>query len=491
MIETNEKLTGSVKAAQSLKGNIKSGSTSNYELPIASESVLGGIKVGKNLTIDADGTLNAQAGGSVDVDLSDYAKKDELHTHSNKSILDNIKQEDIDKWNSGTGGDVDLTDYALKTDIPKKVSQLTNDKNYINQIKTINGQSLIGEGNINVSGGSGSGGSSNVVVSPTQPTTGEEVWLQKSLNLYNLENDKKRIYIDENGAEKEDITCNVSDYIRVEPNKKYTYQGLTYTPETSKFYSAYYDINKNLVSTFRLSEKTGTITIPENIYYVRLSVNNSDYRFFQFEEGTIVGEYQEYVDDEIYTKVSDGSYSKFGPKHSEVNETNYELLEYKPQINGVELKGNISTSQLGFPEYKAGTGISLVNNVITATGKAEVETEDTGWLSAELTDSFRDYYDSGDYHPQYRKRDKVVSIRGIVKPRATISSGGSAIIFTLPEGFRPSYEISKVCAGSSKNTWLMYVSRNGAVSLNRYGATANASCGTSAYLPFECTFMID
>src|SRR5690554_55778 len=39
----------------------------NYEvdaqIPIASESVLGGIKVGQNLSIDEDGTLNAQAGG--------------------------------------------------------------------------------------------------------------------------------------------------------------------------------------------------------------------------------------------------------------------------------------------------------------------------------------------------------------------------------------------------------------------------------------------
>lgn len=34
-----------------------------YELPIASSTQLGGIKVGNNLTIEADGTLNAQAGG--------------------------------------------------------------------------------------------------------------------------------------------------------------------------------------------------------------------------------------------------------------------------------------------------------------------------------------------------------------------------------------------------------------------------------------------
>ena len=38
---------------------------SNYDLPIASESVLGGIKVGANLTIDEDGKLNASGGSST------------------------------------------------------------------------------------------------------------------------------------------------------------------------------------------------------------------------------------------------------------------------------------------------------------------------------------------------------------------------------------------------------------------------------------------
>lgn len=44
-------------------GGIKTG-TPPYTLPIASKDVLGGIKVGKNLTIEEDGTLNAQASGS-------------------------------------------------------------------------------------------------------------------------------------------------------------------------------------------------------------------------------------------------------------------------------------------------------------------------------------------------------------------------------------------------------------------------------------------
>ncbi len=37
---------------------------SPYSLPIASQNTLGGIKVGNNLTIDQDGTLNASGGGA-------------------------------------------------------------------------------------------------------------------------------------------------------------------------------------------------------------------------------------------------------------------------------------------------------------------------------------------------------------------------------------------------------------------------------------------
>ena len=39
--------------------------------------------------------------------------------------------------------------------IPTKLSELENDSNFINQIKTINGQSLVGEGDITIEGGTG------------------------------------------------------------------------------------------------------------------------------------------------------------------------------------------------------------------------------------------------------------------------------------------------------------------------------------------------
>lgn len=48
---------------------------------------------------------NAQLGGEGgEVDLSGYATKDDLHSHSNKDVLDSITQDDINKWNNNSGG---------------------------------------------------------------------------------------------------------------------------------------------------------------------------------------------------------------------------------------------------------------------------------------------------------------------------------------------------------------------------------------------------
>ena len=58
-----------VIAALANVGNWLLDNAAPYVLPIASSSTLGGVKVGQNLTIDSDGTLNAQAGGT-DVEVT-------------------------------------------------------------------------------------------------------------------------------------------------------------------------------------------------------------------------------------------------------------------------------------------------------------------------------------------------------------------------------------------------------------------------------------
>ena len=123
-------------------GDIVAYSAGDYDLvsPIASASALGMIKVGENLTITADGTLNAKAGGGASnwselqgkpttlegYGITDAAKASDLtshtgnsdihvtsanktnwntaynnsHTHSNKTTLDGISSSDISNWDT-------------------------------------------------------------------------------------------------------------------------------------------------------------------------------------------------------------------------------------------------------------------------------------------------------------------------------------------------------------------------------------------------------
>ena len=85
------------------------------DLPIASASVLGGIKVGNNLTIDADGTHNGK-------DAVEYTQGTGISIVDRKISIDDI--------------------VALKNEIPTKTSELSNDSDFatVSQIPTAVGQ---------------------------------------------------------------------------------------------------------------------------------------------------------------------------------------------------------------------------------------------------------------------------------------------------------------------------------------------------------------
>ena len=104
--ETEQTIEGNVLATGNMVAYATGASTENY--PIASSTALGMIKVGQNLTIDEDGTLNAQAGGEGASSWDKLTGKPELlteeniqkwndntHTHGNKSVLDSITADSI------------------------------------------------------------------------------------------------------------------------------------------------------------------------------------------------------------------------------------------------------------------------------------------------------------------------------------------------------------------------------------------------------------
>ena len=108
-------------------------SAAQFKLPIASNSVLGGVKIGSGLAITEDGILSATGGGVAD----SVAWENVVGRPTNLSQFTNdsgfITSDDLpDLSKYALKSELpDLTNYALKSEIPTNVSAFTNDSEYI------------------------------------------------------------------------------------------------------------------------------------------------------------------------------------------------------------------------------------------------------------------------------------------------------------------------------------------------------------------------
>jgi len=117
----------------------------NYVLPVASASELGGVKIGNGITISADGTIS--------VDVSDYVTQEQL----TEAIHNFITQDDLTTTLANYVTDTALAEtlsrYATTTALTNGLSGKQDTLVSGTNIKTINGVSLLGEGDIEIKGG--------------------------------------------------------------------------------------------------------------------------------------------------------------------------------------------------------------------------------------------------------------------------------------------------------------------------------------------------
>lgn len=117
---------------------------------------------------------------------------------------------------------------------------------------------------------------------------------------------------------------------------------------------------------------------------------------------------------------------------------------------------------------------------------------DTGWITATLTDDFKPYNNTASNTPQYRKVGKVVQVKGVVSPTSTIDGGTiHHTIFTLSRDYRPSTNVSSICQGSGVNKWLLTIMNSGDVTFSRYSSNAWADASTTVWLTFSATYLVD
>lgn len=171
----------------------------------------------------------------------------------------------------------------------------------------------------------------------------------------------------------------------------------------------------------------------------------------------------------------------------------YGYFKYYSSFSGIS-----AVDPFAYVIVEKGSSYSYVSVISTNEAKRYKITDndyedlnDSGWATASLTSGFKAYNNLSSNTPEYRKIGNEVYIRGVVSPTSTLGASSTGVtMFTLPAGFRPSKPVYEICQGSGKNVWLLSITTGGAVQVSRYGTTANADIGTSAWLVFNKSFLI-
>ena len=116
-----------------------------------------------------------------------------------------------------------------------------------------------------------------------------------NINRFDKSTIKTGYYLDSAGAEVANTNYAITDYIEVEENENYTYQGLNITASFGAK-GAYYDSSKQFVSSLDLNAEDTIILIPENVKYVKFTIRttNNNQDTFKIEKGSIATPYSPY-----------------------------------------------------------------------------------------------------------------------------------------------------------------------------------------------------
>lgn len=188
----------------------------------------------------------------------------------------------------------------------------------------------------------------NVVISSTEPTTGEEVWVQKSKNKFNaykiVFGNQERASYEILGVNKISVT-NQGSWAKIyttiyglEPNKEYTISADVNNSEMTPCGLWIDDNNNNIINTTTsaksalktTSSLTGTIALQ---FYSNWSGNSKSdkviYDNIQVEKGSKVTDYEMYVDKKIYAKNDNDIYDEILNVESVDNQRNYSTEEQR------------------------------------------------------------------------------------------------------------------------------------------------------------------
>ena len=229
---------------------------------------------------------------------------------------------------------------------------------------------------------------SAVIVSATEPTTGEKVWLKKGKNLLNLKYCNMYNFLNSNisNIQKNSITISSLgewgyaqiDDVEVESGQTYTFSANYENSENSPESILIYNENNDALAWQDASGQTGksevTFTANTNKVKIRFSVNNTPeirkntvkYTNIQLEVGNVATSFEEYIAKEIFYKDNDTWIKLMEEQPSRsIIETSVIPSEYisNVEVNRVRINNNVV--EVNFRAYVETT---IPNNTAVITG---------------------------------------------------------------------------------------------------------------------------
>lgn len=145
-----------------------------------------------------------------------------------------------------------------------------------------------------------------VRVSPTEPTTGEKVWIKESKNLIDWSKLTYDYSIDVNGALEAYDGYFVTDFIEIEPNTPYSISGIQSSSGSARAVVCWYDSNKQFIE----GTNTASVVSPSNAKYARLDGHTTNSKSIQFEKGLEATEFMPYQHTQVFVKNDKDDYEE-------------------------------------------------------------------------------------------------------------------------------------------------------------------------------------
>lgn len=233
----------------------------------------------------------------------------------------------------------------------------------------------------------------NVIVSSEEPTTGEEVWLEKGRNLFNLNKAKLGWGLKNNattGGFVEDANWLLTEPIPVEAGKSYFTSGFYFANGDEVITKEFYDKDMNFI----LYTKTNPMVAPENAAYMFTDSRIDKLDNPMIIQGTGPISYEPYKR-KIHTKHNNGLYEEF---YNEENYRKYEVIYEGSILVGGTMKLNNAKRFLDvyYSIYPNSSGC-LTGKYTIDTKKAGVTYGSTVALAHDSTNGLEYYVDESSF----------------------------------------------------------------------------------------------